>query len=167
MMAPRVDSREPRIQAKAIERFTEMPSDIATWWSSATAVMRRPGRVRLKNHDRPKPTMTMNGYPVPGNTASFPTSFSRQNGQRTPVTVYAFPCGGGGTSNVFVGFLALVGAPRPGQEAASMSGERLETAKALLARLVAIDSVSDKSNLPVIDFVEDYLKAHGVIPHAE
>jgi len=43
-----------------------------------------------------------------------------------------------------------------------MSGERLETAKALLARLVAFDSVSDKSNLPVIDFVEDYLKAHGV-----
>ncbi len=43
-----------------------------------------------------------------------------------------------------------------------MSAERLETAKALLARLVAFDSVSDKSNLPVIDFVEDYLKAHGV-----
>ena len=39
-----------------------------------------------------------------------------------------------------------------------MSGERLETAKALLARLVAFDSVSDKSNLPVIDFVEDYLQ---------
>jgi acetylornithine deacetylase len=49
-----------------------------------------------------------------------------------------------------------------GQDCRFMSAERLETAKALLARLVAFDSVSDKSNLPVIDFVEDYLKAHGV-----
>ncbi len=43
-----------------------------------------------------------------------------------------------------------------------MSGERLAKAKALLARLVAFDSVSDCSNLPVIDFVEDYLASHGV-----
>jgi acetylornithine deacetylase len=43
-----------------------------------------------------------------------------------------------------------------------MSGARLETAKALLARLVAFDSVSASSNLPVIDFIEDYLASHGV-----
>ena len=43
-----------------------------------------------------------------------------------------------------------------------MSGERLETAKALLARLVAFKSVSASTNLPVIDFIEDYLAAHGV-----
>jgi acetylornithine deacetylase len=43
-----------------------------------------------------------------------------------------------------------------------MSGARLETAKALLARLVAFDSVSAASNLPVIDFIEDYLASHGV-----
>jgi hypothetical protein len=36
-----------------------------------------------------------------------------------------------------------------------MTGEgRLAEAKALLARLIAFDSVSDSSNLPVIDFVE-------------
>jgi len=39
---------------------------------------------------------------------------------------------------------------------------RLAEAKALLARLVAFNSVSDKSNLPVIDFVESYLAAHGL-----
>jgi acetylornithine deacetylase len=44
-----------------------------------------------------------------------------------------------------------------------MTGERrLAEAKALLARLIAIDSVSDSSNLPVVDFVEAYLRAHGV-----
>jgi acetylornithine deacetylase len=43
-----------------------------------------------------------------------------------------------------------------------MSGDRLEKAKTLLARLVAFDSVSDCSNLPIIDFVEDYLAAQGV-----
>ena len=39
---------------------------------------------------------------------------------------------------------------------------RIAQAKALLARLIAIDSVSDWSNLPVIDFVEAYLGSHGV-----
>src|SRR5580700_27918 len=39
---------------------------------------------------------------------------------------------------------------------------RLAEAKALLARLVAIDSVSDGSNLPVVDFVEGYLRSHGL-----
>ncbi len=43
-----------------------------------------------------------------------------------------------------------------------MSAERLETAKALLARLIAFKSVSASSNLPVIDFIEDYLAAHGI-----
>ena len=39
---------------------------------------------------------------------------------------------------------------------------RLAEAKALLARLIAFDSVSDSSNLPLIDFVESYLKGHGI-----
>ena len=43
-----------------------------------------------------------------------------------------------------------------------MSADRLEKAKALLARLVAFDSVSDRSNLPVIGFVEECLASHGV-----
>jgi acetylornithine deacetylase len=43
-----------------------------------------------------------------------------------------------------------------------MRASRLSQAKALLARLVDFDSVSDCSNLPVIDFVEAYLGAHGV-----
>ena len=38
----------------------------------------------------------------------------------------------------------------------------LDAAKALLARLVAFDTVSDRSNLPLIDFVEDYLRSLGV-----
>ena len=32
----------------------------------------------------------------------------------------------------------------------------------MLARLVAFDTVSHKSNLPLIDFVEDYLAGWGV-----
>jgi acetylornithine deacetylase len=43
-----------------------------------------------------------------------------------------------------------------------MSDERLARAKALLSRLVAFDSVSDASNLPIIDFVQAYLAAQGV-----
>jgi acetylornithine deacetylase len=43
-----------------------------------------------------------------------------------------------------------------------MSADRLATAKAILARLIAFDSVSDRSNLPVVAFVEDTLAAHGV-----
>ena len=44
-----------------------------------------------------------------------------------------------------------------------MTGDgRLAEAKALLARLIAFDSVSDSSNLPVIDFVEGYLRGHGL-----
>ncbi len=43
-----------------------------------------------------------------------------------------------------------------------MSADRLASAKDLLARLVAIDSVSDRSNLPVVDFVESYLATLGV-----
>jgi acetylornithine deacetylase len=44
-----------------------------------------------------------------------------------------------------------------------MAGEtRLAEAKTLLARLVAFESVSDSSNLPLIDFVEGYLREHGV-----
>jgi acetylornithine deacetylase len=35
-------------------------------------------------------------------------------------------------------------------------------AKDLLARLVAYDTTSHKSNLPLIRFVEDYLRQHGV-----
>lgn len=40
--------------------------------------------------------------------------------------------------------------------------QRLAEAKSLLARLVAFDSVSDRSNLPIIDFIESYLAEHGV-----
>ena len=39
---------------------------------------------------------------------------------------------------------------------------RLAEAKALLARLIAFDSVSNSSNLPLIDFVESYLREHGI-----
>ncbi|RDD61746.1 acetylornithine deacetylase [Ferruginivarius sediminum] len=34
----------------------------------------------------------------------------------------------------------------------------------MIAKLVSFDTVSDKSNLPLIDFVEDYLKVHGLNP---
>ena len=44
-----------------------------------------------------------------------------------------------------------------------MTGKsRLAEAKAVMARLIAIDSVSDASNLPVVDFVEAYLDSHGL-----
>ena len=43
-----------------------------------------------------------------------------------------------------------------------MSADRLAQAKAILARLIAFDSVSDRSNIPVVAFVEDYLAAHGL-----
>ncbi len=39
---------------------------------------------------------------------------------------------------------------------------RLAEAKAVLERLIAFDSVSNSSNLPVIAFVEDYLRGHGL-----
>ncbi len=38
----------------------------------------------------------------------------------------------------------------------------LATAKELLARLVAFDTTSYKSNIPLIEFVEEYLRSHGV-----
>jgi len=38
----------------------------------------------------------------------------------------------------------------------------LAAAKDLLARLVAFDTTSHKSNLPLVRFVEDYLRRHGV-----
>ena len=43
-----------------------------------------------------------------------------------------------------------------------MSADRLASAKELLAGLVAINSVTDRSNLPVLDFVESYLAPLGV-----
>ncbi len=43
-----------------------------------------------------------------------------------------------------------------------MSANLEACAKAILARLVAFDSVSDRSNLPLVDYVEDYLRALGV-----
>ncbi|MGH8430863.1 MAG: acetylornithine deacetylase, partial [Solimonas sp.] len=33
----------------------------------------------------------------------------------------------------------------------------------ILARLVAFDTTSRNSNLPLLDYVEDYLKGHGVV----
>jgi acetylornithine deacetylase len=41
----------------------------------------------------------------------------------------------------------------------------VSTAKELLARLVAFDTTSDKTNIPLIDFVEAYLAKHGVKSH--
>ena len=38
------------------------------------------------------------------------------------------------------------------------SDSRLAEAKALLTRLIAFESVSDASNLPLVDFVEGYLR---------
>ena len=43
-----------------------------------------------------------------------------------------------------------------------MSADHLAKAKAILEQLIASDSVSDRSNLTVVEFVEDYLAAHGV-----
>ena len=39
------------------------------------------------------------------------------------------------------------------------------TPKQLIAKLVGFDTVSHRSNLPLIDFVEDYLSSHGVQSH--
>ncbi len=38
----------------------------------------------------------------------------------------------------------------------------LDQTKDLLAKLVSFDTTSRNSNLPIIDFIEDYLKKHGV-----
>src|SRR5438552_3413273 len=39
------------------------------------------------------------------------------------------------------------------------------TAKELLARLVAFDTTSHKTNIPLIEFVESYLAQHGIASH--
>ena len=44
----------------------------------------------------------------------------------------------------------------------SPSPGTLDTAKELLARLVAFDTTSSKTNIPLIDFVEAYLAGHGI-----
>jgi acetylornithine deacetylase len=41
----------------------------------------------------------------------------------------------------------------------------VSTAKELLARLVAFDTTSHKTNIPLIDFVEAYLAGHGIKSH--
>ncbi len=43
-----------------------------------------------------------------------------------------------------------------------MSDKPTYTALEMLEKLVAFPSVSRDSNLPVIDFIEDYLKAYGI-----
>jgi acetylornithine deacetylase len=43
-----------------------------------------------------------------------------------------------------------------------MPAASLAAAKGLLARLVAFDTTSHKTNLPLIGFVKDYLRRHGV-----
>src|ERR1700684_308271 len=43
-----------------------------------------------------------------------------------------------------------------------MNDEIKARAIGLLERLAAFDTESDKSNLPLIDFVEDYLRGHGI-----
>ena len=45
------------------------------------------------------------------------------------------------------------------------SPAELDHAKDLLARLVAFDTTSRNSNLPIIDFIEDYLSGHGIASH--
>src|SRR5215468_8756961 len=40
--------------------------------------------------------------------------------------------------------------------------ERIASAKELLARLIGFDTVSDKSNLALIDFVAAYLRRFGI-----
>ncbi|MEM9854094.1 MAG: acetylornithine deacetylase [Pseudomonadota bacterium] len=41
------------------------------------------------------------------------------------------------------------------------------TARQMLDRLIAFPTVSRDSNLPLVDFVEDYLKAHGITAHRD
>jgi acetylornithine deacetylase len=41
----------------------------------------------------------------------------------------------------------------------------VSTAKELLARLIAFDTTSHKTNIPLIDFVEMYLAGHGITSH--
>jgi acetylornithine deacetylase len=43
-----------------------------------------------------------------------------------------------------------------------MSVDPIASAKALLGRLIAFNTISDRSNLPLIEFVEDYFRALGV-----
>ena len=38
----------------------------------------------------------------------------------------------------------------------------LSTAKELLSKLVAFDTTSSKTNIPLIEFVEAYLTGHGI-----
>ena len=48
-----------------------------------------------------------------------------------------------------------------------MSAEsETQTPAELLARLVAFDTTSYRSNLGIIAFIEDYLRRHGVADHA-
>ena len=42
------------------------------------------------------------------------------------------------------------------------SHQRRESAKELLGQLVSFDTTSRNSNLPIIDFIEEYLSSHGV-----
>jgi acetylornithine deacetylase len=43
-----------------------------------------------------------------------------------------------------------------------MTSERTDRIRKLLTELVGFDTVSDKSNLALVDHVEDYLRSHGV-----
>ena len=56
--------------------------------------------------------------------------------------------------------VVVSGAARLVRAVQMTSESRLAEAKALLTRLVAFESVSDTSNLPLIDFVEGYLREH-------
>jgi hypothetical protein len=44
----------------------------------------------------------------------------------------------------------------------SMSNQRAERIKGLLADLIAFDTVSDRTNLPLIDYIEKYLTPFGI-----
>ena len=54
----------------------------------------------------------------------------------------------------------MIGGEPPPMEPLAMSAEIEARARAILERLIAFDSVSDRSNLPLVDYVEDYL--HGL-----
>ena len=60
------------------------------------------------------------------------------------------------------GLLARQPAHEAQPELKDAMGADLGTAKELLARLVAFDTTSHKSNIPIIAFIEDYLRRHGV-----
>jgi acetylornithine deacetylase len=48
---------------------------------------------------------------------------------------------------------------------ASSSAVRVDAAKAILGRLIAFDTTSHKTNIPMAEYIRDYLSEHGVESH--